>query len=227
VPTPAAVLWDLDGTLVDTEPYWIAAEQDLARAHGVTWTHDDALTLVGLALLDSGHVLRTAGVDLPEREIVDVLVARVVERIDEEIPWRPGARTLLAELAAVGVPSAVVTMSYRSIADRVAAGLPAGTFGALVTGDTVRHGKPHPEPYLVAAQRLGVDVTRCVAIEDSRTGLASAEAAGARSVAVPLLVDLPPAPGRSRVASLVDLTVDDLGRIAAGAVIDRLAEPVA
>jgi HAD superfamily hydrolase (TIGR01509 family) len=220
---PDAVLWDLDGTLVDTEPYWIDAEYGLTAAHGVHWTHEQAMSVVGMALVDAAHVIRTAGVDLPEAAIVEAMVARVLGRLDGDVPWQPGALRLLAELAEAGVPCALVTMSYRVIADRVVARAPAGAFGAVVTGDTVRHGKPHPEPYLTAAAKLGVDIGRSVAIEDSPTGLASAAAAGARTLAVPHAVPIPPAPGRSRAPGLAEVTLADLGRVASGEVIDRLA----
>lgn len=219
---PDAVLWDLDGTLADTEPLWAVAEAELTRAHGVEWTHEDAMSLLGLALLDAAGVLRRAGVDMPEPDIVEHLVGYVVERLRDRVAWRPGAYDLLVALRDAGVPCALVTMSYRAIAEVVVAAAPPGAFRTVVAGDTVRHGKPHPEPYLTAASRLGVAPDRCVAIEDSPTGLASAETAGARPLAVPDLVPIPPAPGRSRVATLVGVTLDDLARIAAGEVVDRL-----
>ncbi len=220
---PDAVLFDLDGTLVDTEPYWIEAERELAAAHGAPWTHDDAMSIVGMALLDAAAVLRRAGIAMGEPEIVEHMVGEVCDRLDRHIPWQPGAADLLASLAQAGVPCGLVTMSYRSIADRVVAHAPPGAFGAVVTGDTVSRGKPHPEPYLTAAAKLGVDIARAVAVEDSPTGLASATAAGARPLAVPHIVPIPPAPGLSRVDSLAGVTLADLATIAAGTPLDRLA----
>ncbi|MDY7104888.1 MAG: HAD family phosphatase [Actinomycetota bacterium] len=220
---PDAVLWDLDGTLIDSEPYWIAGEQALAGHYGVDWTHEDALGVVGMALLDAAAVLHGAGIPLEPPKIVELMVDHVVEKLGEEVPWRPGARELLGALGAAGIPCALVTMSYRSIADRVASSLPAGTFATIVAGDEVQRGKPDPEPYLVAAGRLGVDIERCLIVEDSRTGLASAEASGARVLAVPAHVEIPPAPGRSRLPTLEGVTIADLGRIAAGETVDQLA----
>lgn len=220
---PDAVLFDLDGTLVDTEPYWIGAEHALAGRHGASWTDEDALSIVGSALLDGAAVLRAHGVAMTEPEIVDHLVGEVCAGLDRHVPWQPGAQGLLAALVTAGVPSALVTMSYTDIADRVIAHAPAGAFGAVVTGDAVRHGKPHPEPYLTAAAKLGVAPGRCVAIEDSPTGLASATAAGTRALAVPHIVPIPAAPGLSRAPSLTVLTPDDLGAIAAGTPLDLLA----
>ena len=111
---PAAVLWDMDGTIVDTEPYWIDAEYDIVEAHGGTWSHEHAKALVGSDLLDSGAYIREyGGVDKEPVEIVEMLLDRVVARIQVEVPWRPGARELLADLRSAGVPTALVTMSWR------------------------------------------------------------------------------------------------------------------
>jgi HAD superfamily hydrolase (TIGR01509 family) len=205
---PAAVLWDMDGTMVDTEPYWIEAEYALVAEHGGTWSDAHAHALVGNALLTSAeYIRRHGGVDLEPVQIVERLLDHVVERVRRHVPWRPGALELLGELRDHGVPCALVTMSWAPLAAAVTAWLPEDTFAAVVTGDQVTHGKPHPEPYLLAARLLGVDVEKCVAIEDSVTGLTSAEAAGVRTVAVPHLVHVPQAPGRAKVASLADVDV--------------------
>jgi len=214
---PAAVLWDMDGTLVDTEPYWIACEFDLVAAYGGTWSLEHAHHLVGQALLDSAEYLRIHGqVPLPPPEIVDRLLDGVVERVREHIPWRPGARALLKQLATDGVPCALVTMSYRRLTDAVLDGLPPGTFAAVVAGDDVTRGKPHPEPYLTAATRLGVRPQDCLAIEDSPTGIASAEAAGIPVLAVRHVVPIPPGPGRHVVDTLEGLTAAQLPTLPPG-----------
>ena len=206
---PDAVLWDMDGTLVDTEPYWIAAEFEGAARHGGTWDHDRATTLVGADLLDAGRSMRAlAGIDVAPEQIVDELLDSVVERIRQEIPWRPGARELLASLNDAAIPCALVTMSWRRFVEPVVEALPPGSFQVIVTGDEVARGKPHPEPYLEAARHLGVTPKRCLAIEDSPTGVASATAAGCVVVAVPNVVAVPPAPGHTLVASLTELDLD-------------------
>ena len=186
MPAPLAVLWDMDGTLVDTEPYWIEVESELVAAHGGTWTHADAMNLVGSDLLESGRYIReVGGVDLEPAEIVEILLDGVIEHISREVPWRPGALALLADLQAAGVPCALVTMSYRRFAEPVLDALPAGTFKVVITGDAVQQGKPHPEPYLKAAALLGVDPADALAIEDSNTGVRSAESAGCTVLVVP------------------------------------------
>ena len=220
---PDAVLWDMDGTLVDTEPYWIAAEIELVREHGGTWTHQDGLALVGNPLLVSGEILvRRSGIDLTPAQVVDALLKRMVVAVRGSAPFRPGARELLLACVEAGIPNALVTMSWTSLSDAFLASLPEGTFAAVVTGDQVEHGKPHPEPYLTAAARLGVDPSRCVAIEDSVPGVASAEAAGCRVLAMPLHVPLGPGVGRSRLPGFEGLDVAMLGRLAAGSVVDLL-----
>jgi HAD superfamily hydrolase (TIGR01509 family) len=209
-----AVLFDLDGTLVDTEPHWIAAEYALVRAHGGVWTDDHAHALVGNALLASAEYIREHGpVDLDPPEIVERLLDDVVRAAQQEMPWRPGALALLAELGDRGVPCALVTMSYRRLADAVLALLDPDAFATVVTGDQVLDGKPHPEAYLTAAAALGVDPSRCVAIEDSPTGIASAEAAGCVVVAIPHAVPIPVADSRVIVGSLTELTVDALDEL--------------
>ncbi len=204
--TPAAVLWDMDGTLVDTEPYWIAAEYALVERHGGTWSDAHAHALVGSDLLAAGTYIREhGGVDLEPAEIVDALLAIVIERVREHTPWQPGAPELLADLAAAGIPCALVTMSYAELAEAVVRQLPPGSFALSITGDQVEFGKPHPEPYLRAAAALGVDPSDCVAIEDSPTGVASAEAAGCHTLAVPHVAQVQAAPGRTIIDSLTGL----------------------
>ncbi len=183
---PAAVLWDMDGTMVDTEPYWITAEFALAERYGGSWSREHALTLVGFDLLDSGRYIREhMAIDLEPAQIVEELLDSVVAQVEAEVPWRPGARELLAALAEQQVPCALVTMSYRRFVAPVLAALPPGTFDVVVTGDAVSHGKPHPEPYLKAARELRVAPAECLAIEDSNTGARSAESAGATVLVVP------------------------------------------
>jgi HAD superfamily hydrolase (TIGR01509 family) len=188
---PGAVLWDMDGTLVDTEHYWIECEFELVARHGGTWSIQQAHQLVGNDLLSSARALAEQGpVPMRPEAIVEELVDGVAARVGDDVPWRPGARELLAALNAEGVPNALVTMSYRRLAEAVVAGLPEGSFAVLVTGDEVTRGKPFPDPYLEAARRLRRAPAQCLAIEDSPNGLASARAAGVPVVGVEHLVSL-------------------------------------
>ena len=208
---PAAVLWDMDGTLVDTEPYWIAEEHRLVEEHGGVWTDEHAHQLVGHDLLDSAaYILAHSPIQLTPVEIVHDLLAGVVARVRQHAPWRPGARELLENLVAQGVPCALVTMSWESLATAVLSNLPADSFAAVITGDVVLHGKPHPEPYLAAARLLGVDRAACIAIEDSPPGVASAVAAGIPTIAVPHHVDVPETVGAVQISTLAGLAPRDL-----------------
>lgn len=209
--TPDAVLWDMDGTLVDTEPYWVASEHEVVEKYGGTWSHEHAMNVVGFDLLDAGRYIREhAGIDVEPSDIVEQLLDRVVRRVEESVPWRPGAVELLGDLRARGVPCALVTMSYRRFVEPVLAGLPPGSFDVVVTGDAVTQGKPHPEPYLKAAAMLGVDPRRTLAIEDSNTGTRSAVAAGCTVLVVRNHVPVLEGERRVLTDTLVGLSADSL-----------------
>lgn len=200
----------MDGTLVDSEPYWIECEYALVESFGGTWSDELAHAQVGNDLIDTGRSLVAAGVRLEPVEIVERLLDGVVERVRAHLPWRPGARELLEELAELGVPCALVTMSWRRFAEAVVDTVP-GRFAALVTGDEVERPKPHPDPYLVAARLLGARPADCVAIEDSPKGVASALAAGVPTLGVRNLVDLDPSHGLTVVDTLTGWTAARLG----------------
>jgi HAD superfamily hydrolase (TIGR01509 family) len=215
-PLPAAVFWDMDGTLVDTEPYWLSAETRLVESYGGVWKQADGLQLVGSSLERSAIILQSRGVRLGTGEIVSVLTDRVLEQIDDAVPWRPGARELLASLKEAGVPSALVTMSIGRMAQRVASAVGFDAFDAVVSGDMVAEGKPAPDCYLLAAETLGVDPRRSVAIEDSEYGVAAAVAAGMATIAVPLHVPLPASPAYTLWQDLDGRTPADLADVLAG-----------
>ncbi len=202
---PAAVLFDMDGTLVDTEPLWMAAEHELALHHGRRWTDDDGRRLIGNDLRFAADYIRDRlSLLLSPEQIIEALVSNVTASLTAaSTVWRPGAISLLVSCNRARVPTALVTMSYRRMADAVVAALPSGHFDAIVAGDEVQNGKPHPEPYAQAAALLGVDPRDCVAIEDSPAGATSAEAAGCYVLVVAHLVDVPLTPRRTARASLV------------------------
>ncbi|WP_332761228.1 HAD family hydrolase [Pseudarthrobacter sp.] len=216
-----AVLWDMDGTIVDTERYWIAAEHALVEAHGGTWSHGQAMQLVGQSLTYSAGILQAAGVRLERREIIDTLTSEVIRSVRHSVPWRPGARELLDDLHVAGVRCALVTMSEEPLAREIVASLPKPYFEFLVTGDTVTQGKPHPEAYLKAVELLqeadpDLTVDHCVALEDSAPGVAAAVASGVATVAIPHIVPIPDDPRHTTWESLAGRTVSELEAIAAG-----------
>mgnify|MGYP001032761109 CR=1 FL=1 len=211
----AAVLWDMDGTLVDTEPYWMVAEHELIAEWGGTWTHEDALQLVGQGLWSSALVFQSRGVGLEPQQIIDLLTDRVLTQIADHVPWRPGACELLAEVRAAGIPTALVTMSIRRMADTVVAALEhelgGPAFDVVVAGDEVERPKPYPDAYLRAAELLGVPIAECVAVEDSEPGVASAVSSGATTFAVPFHVPLPASPAYALLSDgLAGVGVDEL-----------------
>lgn len=207
---PAAVLWDMDGTLIDSEHYWLSSEQELAESWGGKWSSDDGEKLIGMSLYESTSLIKQkVGIDLTPQEITDILTDAVTKKLEANIVWRPGVLNLMAELQSLGIKTALVTMSMRRMALSVAERLPGSKFDAVVAGDDVTRGKPHPEPYLKAAELLGVDIRDCIALEDSLTGLASAEASGAIAIGIPNIVRLPEQEGRIVWPTLHGVTVED------------------
>lgn len=218
-PIASAVLWDLDGTLVDTEKYWMKGESALAARYPGDWTHQDGLSLVGLSLYESTKIMqqRMQITDLTVDEIIDELTRVVMTELEVEVPWRPGALELVKELHLQGVRQVIVTMSMRRMALAVQQAVHQQTglevFEFVVAGDDVVNGKPHPEAFLIAAEKLGLEPHQCVAFEDSINGLTSAEAAGTRAVGIPNVIDLPTKPGRVLWPTLVGVEPHHLNQL--------------
>ncbi len=211
-PFPTAVLWDLDGTLIDSEHYWAISQTRLAKHYGAIWTEEDEKGVIGSSLYDSSALIKSKfGIeDRSVQEIIDHLTDEVIEQMRASLPWRPGALELLLELKQAGIKTAMVTMSMRRMALAVVESIPFKAFDAVVAGDDVTFGKPHPEPYLRAAELLEVEPRHCIAFEDSITGLSSAVAAGTNAVGVTNLLELPTGADRKIISSLHGLTVDSL-----------------
>lgn len=219
--TLAAVLWDMDGLMLDSEPLWTVAESELAVSLGGTWTAEVKALVVGTRLdVAVPAILGHFGVDPNPEQVAQTsarLLHRMVELFGSALPLLPGVAPLLKQIEADGVPMALVSSSYRVLVDAaLATGL--GPFAVTVAGDEVVHGKPDPEPYLTAALRLGVDPARCVVLEDSPSGIASGEAAGCAVVAVPNVAGVVIEAGTNRLVtpSLIGVGLDDLrGLVAA------------
>lgn len=211
------VLWDMDGTLLDTEPYWMAAEAALVAEFGGHWSEQEAMALVGNALPDAAAVLQRAGVGLPARQIIDRLLTEVLAGVRRHVTWRPGALGLLEALHEAKIPCGLVTMSEEPLAALVLEALPRDYFSFRVTGEMVARGKPHPDPYLLGLEKLGahvqhLDPRRVIALEDSAPGIASAAASGIHAVLIPHIAPVPHSDAWHRVSSLEDL---DLGSLSA------------
>jgi HAD superfamily hydrolase (TIGR01509 family) len=203
---PGAVLFDMDGLLVDSEPLWLEAETAVMARLGASWTPADQVQLLGGSLDRTvRYLLAKATKPAPPATVAEWLMSGMAERVlDHGVPIQPGARELLAEVADAGLPHALVTSSERRFMDAVLART-GMRFDATVCADDVSVTKPDPEPYLLAAKLLGVEPGRCFALEDSPNGVASAQAAGCQVFAVPSLIPIEPAPGRIVVGSLLDL----------------------
>jgi HAD superfamily hydrolase (TIGR01509 family) len=213
----AGVLFDMDGTLVDSEKVWDVGLIELALRYGGELSAPARRRMVGTSMGQSMAILHE-DIGQPWRDeaaSVAWLEERVKELFADGLIWRPGAAELLAAVTAAGIPAALVTATRRHLVEVALETIGRAHFAAVVCGDEVDQTKPHPRPYLTAAALLGVDVERCVAIEDSPTGVASALAAGARVLAVPCEVDLSHIAGVTVVQSLAGIDVAYLRALAA------------
>ena len=206
----------MDGLLVDTEPLWFETEADVMARLGAPWGPEDQQQLLGGSMERTvGYLLARATTPAPPADVARWMMDGMLRRAAQgRVVVRPGARELLAEVAAAGVPYALVTGSQRPFTEAVLAST-GFRFPVTVTADDVTRTKPDPEPYLLAAKLLDADPGQCVALEDSPNGIASATGAGCRVVAVPSLLPIPPAAGRLVVPSLREVTLDTLRALAA------------
>ncbi|RLP81430.1 HAD family phosphatase [Micromonospora sp. BL4] len=204
------MLFDMDGTLVDSEKLWDVALQELAREYGGELSVAARRTIVGTSMAESMRIVHD-DLGQPERDpqaSAAWINARILDLFRTGLSWRPGAFALLRAVRAAGIPTALVTSSVRPLVEIALDTLGRDNFDAVVCGDEVVATKPHPEPYLTAARLLDVPIGRCVAIEDSATGVASALAAGAAVLAVPAEAPLPDMPGVHQVESLTGADLD-------------------
>ena len=211
-----AVLFDMDGLLVDTEPLWFETETEVMARLGAPWTKEDQEHLLGGSMEHTvGYLLSKAARPAPPAEVARWMMEGMLRRAaDGRVIIRPGARELLTEVAAAGIPHALVTGSQREFTDAVIASTGL-SFPVTVTGDDVVRPKPDPEPYLLAAKLLDAAPERCVALEDSPSGVTSATGAGCQVIAVPSLLPILGAPGRLVVPSLSDISLATLRTLAA------------
>ncbi|MEV6160939.1 HAD family phosphatase [Streptomyces sp. NPDC052052] len=201
-----AVLLDMDGTLVDTEGFWWDAEVEVFAELGHQLDEAWRDVVVGGPMTRSaGYLMDVTGADITLTELTVLLNDSFERRIGRGVPLMPGAARLLTELARHEIPTALVSASHRRIIDRVLDSVGHHHFALSIAGDEVSRTKPHPEPYLTAAFGFGADPERCAVIEDTATGVAAAEAAGCRVVAVPSVAPIAPASGRVVVRSLEEV----------------------
>jgi HAD superfamily hydrolase (TIGR01509 family) len=211
-----AVLFDMDGLLVDSEPVWSVAETEIMEWLRGPWNLDVKAMLVGRRVDEACRVLvELAGSSVPPEEVQDRLVARMCELFRAHLPVLPGAAELVDACRAAGLRTALVSSSYRALVDAALESFGAHRFDVTIGGDEVERAKPAPEPYERAAAALGAHPGDCVVVEDSLAGIQSGEAAGCAVVAVPNVVDVPSVPGRLVVRSLTEVSVDRLAALVA------------
>lgn len=212
----AAVLFDMDGTLVDSEKVWTIALYELADKLGGRLSDRARADMVGTNMSRSMVILHEdLGLPLDDTTgSVGWLEDRMGELFAEGLVWKPGAHDLLTAVRDAGVPAALVTATRRRLVEKALTTIGRDFFTAVVCGDDIPETKPDPAPYRHAAQLLGADPAHCVAIEDSPTGLASARGAGCVVLGVPSEVDLSGIAGVTLVDSLTEVDVDYLRRLA-------------
>ncbi|WP_293780843.1 HAD family phosphatase [uncultured Aeromicrobium sp.] len=218
------VIFDLDGTLIDSEPLWARVESSVAASGGVEWTQEDAFAFFGRPLRETTQAIVDRGLDLTVDEAIDQMIDELVAIYRESIPWMPGAYELLESLGREDIAAALGTQSYGRLAHLVRDAAPAGVITAVVSGDELSKGKPDPEVFLTAAERLGLTPDDVVVVEDSPTGVAAGVAAGVPVLAVPpseeVYRSLAGRPGVSFARSLTDVSFDTLESLRAGEHLD-------
>lgn len=222
--TLRGVIFDLDGTLIDSEPLWARVESSVAASGGVEWSQEDAFSFFGRPLRETTQAIVDRGLDLTVDEAIDRMIDELAAIYRESVPWMPGAYELLQSLRKDERPAALGTQSYGRLAHLVRDAAPEGAISAVVSGDELRKGKPDPEVFLIAAERLNLTPADVVVVEDSPTGVAAGVAAGVPVLAVPpndeVYRSLTGRPGVSFARSLVDVTVETLEALRAGEHVD-------
>lgn len=206
-----AVFFDMDGLLVDSERLWLETEAEVMAGLGGPWGPEHQEALVGGSLARTvAYMLSLTGPVATEEEVGRQLLDGMTDRLRTQVPMMPGAKELLGEVAAAGIPAALVSSTHRALMEYALDGIGRDAFAVTVAGDEVACTKPDPEPYLTAARLLGVAPPRCVVLEDSPNGVAAGAAAGCPVVAVPSVVPIPPAAGRVVIGSLREMSVPRL-----------------
>jgi HAD superfamily hydrolase (TIGR01509 family) len=207
----SAILFDMDGTLIDSEPLWLEAEIEIMKELGCNWDQQDHINCLGGPIDKTENYMQDCSNNIKPfgyftKKLDDVMEQKLSTKLD----LIPNALEIINECKRSELKIALVTASSGRLMRAVLKRFPVGIFDTVVSYDDVKRSKPDPEPYLLAAKTLGVDITNCVVLEDSLTGVQSGLSAGAQVIGIPHLVKMPSNPNLRVVESLSEINMDRL-----------------
>ena len=207
----SAILFDMDGTLIDSEPLWLKAEIEVMAELGCHWDEQDQINCLGGPAERTERYMQERSQNIkPYGYFINRLHEVMRARITNELDLIPNALSLLKECKDSGIKTALVTASSRDLMTIVLKRFPPGTFDVVVSGDDVEKSKPDPAPYLLAAKQLSVDISKCLVLEDSLTGVQSGLSSGAKVIGIPHLVQMSEHPNLRVISSLDEITLSDI-----------------
>ncbi len=207
----SAILFDMDGTLIDSEPLWLKAEIEVMAEVGCHWDEQDQINCLGGPAERTERYMQERSQNIkPYGYFINRLHEVMRARITNELDLIPNALSLLKECKDAGIKTALVTASSRDLMTIVLKRFPPGTFDVVVSGDDVEKSKPDPAPYLLAAKQLSVDISKCLVLEDSLTGVQSGLSSGAKVIGIPNLVQMSEHPNLRVISSLDEITLSDI-----------------
>ena len=207
----SAILFDMDGTLIDSEPLWLKAEIEVMAEVGCHWDEQDQINCLGGPAERTERYMQERSQNIkPYGYFINRLHEVMRARITNELDLIPNALSLLKECKDAGIKTALVTASSRDLMTIVLKRFPIGTFDVVVSGDDVEKSKPDPAPYLLAAKQLSVDISKCLVLEDSLTGVQSGLSSGAKVIGIPHLVQMSDHPNLRVISSLDEITLNDI-----------------
>jgi HAD superfamily hydrolase (TIGR01509 family) len=207
----SAILFDMDGTLIDSEPLWLKAEIEVMAEVGCHWDEQDQINCLGGPAERTERYMQERSQNIkPYGYFINRLHEVMRARITNELDLIPNALSLLKECKDAGIKTALVTASSRDLMTIVLKRFPPGTFDVVVSGDDVEKSKPDPAPYLLAAKQLSVDILKCLVLEDSLTGVQSGLSSGAKVIGIPHLVQMSEHPNLRVISSLDEIALSDI-----------------
>ena len=207
----SAILFDMDGTLIDSEPLWLKTEIEVMAEVGCHWDEQDQINCLGGPAERTERYMQERSQNIkPYGYFINRLHEVMRARITNELDLIPNALSLLKECKDAGIKTALVTASSRDLMTIVLKRFPPGTFDVVVSGDDVEKSKPDPAPYLLAAKQLSVDILKCLVLEDSLTGVQSGLSSGAKVIGIPHLVQMSEHPNLRVISSLDEITLSDI-----------------